>query len=598
MKRFAAFLVSSLAFVVLLHGQQPPRTDADFVRKAYDVYTSMAQSSPSRTVPWQYLGPTNISGRATDVAVADVGPVRRIYAAFATSGVWQSDDRGATWRAIFEQQPSTSIGDIAVSKSNPSILYVGTGESNLFRASMPGVGVFKSSDGGRTFSPRRPRRHAHDRPHPDPPDQPGHRLRRRVRTCLDRERDARRLQDDRRRADVDEGALQEPGHRRHRSGDGLHRIRIRCTRQRGSARGASGATRASSRAPARAASGNRPTAGSTWTDANRGLPPASVRGRIGLDAAASNPKVLYAFVDNYEAGRPATRRRARRVRPPDHGSADQGERKSIAATTAATTWRKVSASNEYMSEHSATYGWVFGQIRVDPTDENTIYTLGLGLNVSRDAGKTFTRAARHARRPPRPLDRSHEAGDALQRERRRLLSFGRCGQVLELRARGGRRAVLQRDARLEHACVGLRIDPGRWQPARPDRSERGPRQDPRGRIRQRSRRRGLASRHRPRRSQHRLFARVLRELHALERRAAASRRRPGATRDAATGPRRTRTRRRHATSGRKSADVELRAQWMAPIITSVHEPGVIYADTSSSIVRPIAASRGNGSART
>ena len=43
-----------------------------------------------------------------------------------------------------------------------------------------------------------------------------------------------------------------------------------------------------------------------------------------------------------------------------------------------------------MTGHSGTYGWVFGQIRVDPTDENTIYTLGLGLNVSRDAGKTFT----------------------------------------------------------------------------------------------------------------------------------------------------------------------------------------------------------------
>ena len=53
------------------------------------------------------------------------------------------------------------------------------------------------------------------------------------------------------------------------------------------------------------------------------------------------------------------------------------------------TWRKVSESNEFMTGHSGTYGWVFGQIRVDPTDENTIYTLGLGLNVSRDAGKTF-----------------------------------------------------------------------------------------------------------------------------------------------------------------------------------------------------------------
>ena len=76
----------------------------------------------------------------------------RIYAAYATSGVWKTDDNGATWQAIFENQPSTSIGDIAVAPSNPDILWVGTGESNLFRASMPGVGVFKSTDGGRTFS--------------------------------------------------------------------------------------------------------------------------------------------------------------------------------------------------------------------------------------------------------------------------------------------------------------------------------------------------------------------------------------------------------------------------------------------------------------
>ena len=105
MTHLATPLILSASLVILLHGQQPQRTDADFVRKAYEVYTSMAQSSPSRSVPWQYIGPTNISGRATDVAVIDVGPVRRIYAAFATSGVWQSDDRGATWRAIFEHQP-------------------------------------------------------------------------------------------------------------------------------------------------------------------------------------------------------------------------------------------------------------------------------------------------------------------------------------------------------------------------------------------------------------------------------------------------------------------------------------------------------------
>ena len=137
-----AFVIAAALGAGLLRAQAPPTADAEFLRKAYDTYRSMEQSSPSRTVAWQYLGPTNISGRATDIAVADTASSRRIYAAFATSGVWASDDRGATWRAIFEREASTSIGDIAVAKSNPDIVWVGTGEANLFRASMPGVGIF------------------------------------------------------------------------------------------------------------------------------------------------------------------------------------------------------------------------------------------------------------------------------------------------------------------------------------------------------------------------------------------------------------------------------------------------------------------------
>jgi photosystem II stability/assembly factor-like uncharacterized protein len=54
------------------------------------------------------------------------------------------------------------------------------------------------------------------------------------------------------------------------------------------------------------------------------------------------------------------------------------------------SWRKVSDTNAFMSAHSGTYGWVFGQIRVDPKDDRTIYTLGLALNVSHDGGKSFT----------------------------------------------------------------------------------------------------------------------------------------------------------------------------------------------------------------
>ena len=112
----------------------------------------MQRSSPYASLRWQSLGPTNISGRATDIAVVDRGAARRIYAAYATSGIWQTDDNGTTWQSIFENYASTSIGDLATAPSNPDILWVGTGEANVFRASMPGVGVYKSTDGGRTFA--------------------------------------------------------------------------------------------------------------------------------------------------------------------------------------------------------------------------------------------------------------------------------------------------------------------------------------------------------------------------------------------------------------------------------------------------------------
>ena len=273
--------------------------------------------------------------------------------------------------------------------SNPDIVWVGTGEANLFRASMAGVGVYKSTDGGRTFAHAGPHRHADDRAHRRPPGEPRHRLRRRLRPRVDRQRDARRVQDDRRRPHVEEGALPQPADRRDRSRDGSRRSRTRSTPRCGSASAGSGAIRASSPATPKAASGRRPTAGNSWTEANDGLPAAQYRGRIGIDIARSNPNVLYAFVDNYEPGaRRATGERDAYQRPILEARIKAAEIYRTDDKGAA--WRKVSESNDFMSGHSGTYGWVFGQIRVDPTDENTIYTLGLGLNVSRDGGKTFT----------------------------------------------------------------------------------------------------------------------------------------------------------------------------------------------------------------
>ena len=129
--------------------------------------------------------------------------------------------------------------------------------------------------------------------------------------------------------------------------------------------------------------------GNSWTEANAGLPPAHFRGRIGLDVSRSNASVLYAFVDNYDEGA-----------PPRDGERDSYQRPILEtrikgaeiyrSDDKGARWQKVSPSNAFMSNHSGTYGWVFGQIRVDPIDDKTIYTLGIGLNVSHDGGRTFT----------------------------------------------------------------------------------------------------------------------------------------------------------------------------------------------------------------
>src|SRR4051812_17924192 len=129
--RRASAVMAAAALVaasIVIRGQVP-HADVQDLRSSYEAYRALAQSSPYAPVPWQSLGPANISGRATDVAVADRGSLRRIYAAYATSGVWKTDDNGATWQSIFDNYPSTSIGDLAVAPSNPDIVWVGTGES-------------------------------------------------------------------------------------------------------------------------------------------------------------------------------------------------------------------------------------------------------------------------------------------------------------------------------------------------------------------------------------------------------------------------------------------------------------------------------------
>jgi photosystem II stability/assembly factor-like uncharacterized protein len=102
-------------------------------------------------LPWRSIGPANMSGRVTDIAVPK-GRVSTIYCATASGGVWKTVNNGTTWTPIFDRYGTSSIGAIAVADSNPDIVWVGTGEANASSYTSWGDGVYRSIDGGRTFS--------------------------------------------------------------------------------------------------------------------------------------------------------------------------------------------------------------------------------------------------------------------------------------------------------------------------------------------------------------------------------------------------------------------------------------------------------------
>ncbi|MBA7562782.1 hypothetical protein ES708_04435 [subsurface metagenome] len=353
----------------------------------------MAESSQYKDLEWQFVGPLNVSGRCTDLeVVAPKGKNYTVYVASASGGVWRTENEVTSWEPVFDREASASIGDIALDPSNPDILWVGTGEANIFRSSQSGSGIYKTTDKGKTWNhlglensltisriivhpqnsnvvwvaasgnewtPNKERgvykttdggktwkkilyvnelTGANDLViHPVNPD---------ILYATTWQRIRKKWNDPR----------NEPGY----NGSGIWKTT---------------------------------NGGEDWSPVNNGLPKALYRGRIGIDIARSNPDVLYAFVDNYEIIRKGEENES-----DSYGRPKGGVIKGAAifrTNNSGEKWTQVSGQTEkmkkYMEWHSATYGWVFGQMRVDPNDENTIYTMGLALNVSNDGGKTFKR---------------------------------------------------------------------------------------------------------------------------------------------------------------------------------------------------------------
>lgn len=103
-----------------------------------------------KDIKMRNIGPAGMSGRVTSIDV-DLSDPEIIYAGTASGGVWKSTDGGVQWQSIFDDQPTQSVGAVAINQRNPSVIWVGTGEGNPRNSHNSGAGIYKSLDGGKTW---------------------------------------------------------------------------------------------------------------------------------------------------------------------------------------------------------------------------------------------------------------------------------------------------------------------------------------------------------------------------------------------------------------------------------------------------------------
>ena len=314
------------------------------------------------TLSFRSIGPAVMSGRIVDIAVASSHNARGgslgtvFYIAAASGGVWKTTNGGMSWEVVFDTEGPGSVGAVEVAPSNSEIVWVGTGEDNNQRSSSYGDGVYKSIDGGKTWSHMglrgsqhvgRIRVHPHD-----------------ANTVLvaavgpmwaaGGERGIYKTTDGgatwRNTLSVDQytGAadvIYDPSNPEVVYA-AMHQRERRAFNYVGGGPG-SGIWKSVD-------------GGDTWTKLTQGLPTSDM-GRIGLDVARSHPGTVYAVIEGSEQG----------VYRTDNGGA---------------TWRRMS--------NIASIPWYFGEVRVDPKDPETVYHLGVQLQVSRDGGATWERTGR------------------------------------------------------------------------------------------------------------------------------------------------------------------------------------------------------------
>jgi photosystem II stability/assembly factor-like uncharacterized protein len=110
----------------------------------------MKEASIFKDLKWVNHGPYSVGGRINDIEGSLKNP-GKYFVASATGGLWVTEDNGSSWNPIFDHESSIAIGDIAIFNGHKQLIWVGTGENHSSRRAYAGTGVFMSDDGGKTW---------------------------------------------------------------------------------------------------------------------------------------------------------------------------------------------------------------------------------------------------------------------------------------------------------------------------------------------------------------------------------------------------------------------------------------------------------------
>ncbi len=410
--------------------------------KSYEKHLQMKEESIFRKLEWRNIGPYFMGGRLTDIEAYEQEHDLFLIAV-ASGGVWLTENNATTWTPIFDDESSSTIGDIAVSQSDENLIWVGTGEANSSRSSYAGTGVFKSTDRGKTWQNMGLEESHHIGRiiiHPQDNDivyaaALGHLYTDNEERGLFKTVDGGKTWEKVLYIDQKTGIIDLVMHPQ--NPDILFAAAWEKERK---------AWNMTESGPG---SGIYRTVdgGKTWEKLIKGFPQGKFVGRIGLDISRSNPDVVYAFLDNQEP-KPQEKREKKKSQSgitvetlakmskedflkidikrlelfmrendvPENftpemvkdlvsagritpqmiaGMLEDANRRIISGNVrGAEVFRSDDRGDSWYKTHSDfielvyTYGYYFGQIRVSPADENTIYIMGVPTLKSTDRGKT------------------------------------------------------------------------------------------------------------------------------------------------------------------------------------------------------------------